>query len=104
MKKRVGEKVQRQMEKEARRKRSEKRAVLSLLENKSLLGLFKAVEQKWARQWRLADTLVKREDLWHKLRGLDAVYVEMKARIDRGTAQENLDREHNIRSRAGAAI
>jgi len=98
MPKRVGEKVQQKLAQEARRKRTEKRAVLTLLENKSLLGLFKAVEGKWTRQWRLADTPAKREDLWYKLRGLDALYVEMKARIDRGTAQEKLDQAVRART------
>jgi len=69
----------------------EKRAVLSLVQNRSLFELFKAVEAKWTKRWRLSKTQAEREDCWALLHGLDALYVEMKARIDRGTVQEQQD-------------
>lgn len=103
MRRRVGKPDQQVMAREAARKRAEKRAVLTLLENKSLLALFKAIEAKWNRALRLADTTAKREDLWFKLHGLDALYVEMKARIDRGTAQDKLDQAVRARSEQGPA-
>lgn len=69
----------------------EKRAVVSLLQNRSLFELFKALEAKFNKQWRLGKTTAEREEVFYRLRGLDALYVEMKSRIDRGTAQEHQD-------------
>lgn len=97
MKKRVGS------EQDARQKLREKRAVLTLLQNQTLVDLLKAVDKKFTRQMRNATTPADREAAWHKLHGLDALYVEMQARIDRGTSQEKLDQSVSARSESGAA-
>jgi hypothetical protein len=81
--------------------RAEKRAVLSLIQNRTLVELFKAVDEKYVRKMRTADQVIDRERAWAVLRALDALYLEMKSRIDRGTAQEKTDQA--IRARQEAA-
>jgi hypothetical protein len=71
--------------------RDEKRAVLSLIQNRTLIELFKDVDKKYVKKMRAADNVADRERSWAILRALDALYLEMKSRIDRGTAQEKID-------------
>lgn len=97
MRKRVGS------PKEAAKRVREKRAVLTLIQNRTLIDLFKAVDKKFTREMRTARTPADREAAWHKVHGLDALYVEMQARIDRGTSQEKLDQSVTARSESGAA-
>jgi len=96
MAKRVGD------PKAAHKAREQKRAVLSLIQNRTLVELFRSVDDKYVRKMRAADNVNDRERAWAVLRALDALYVEMKARIDRGTAQEKTDQAIRQRREAGA--
>ena len=95
MAKRVGD------PKAAPRAREQKRAVLSLIQNRTFIELVKTVDEKYVRRMRTAEQLADREHAWSILRGLDALYLEMKSRIDRGTAQEKLDQALRQRREAG---
>ncbi len=95
MPKRVGD------PKAADRAREQKRAVVSLIQNRTLIDLFKAVDEKYVRKMRTANEPKEREAAWAILRGIDALYLEMKSRIDRGTAQEKLDQALRQRRDAG---
>jgi len=95
MTKRVGD------PKAAPRAREQKRAVVSLLQNRTLVELFKAVDEKYTRKMRAAEKLDDRNHAWAILRGLDAVYFEMKSRIDRGTMQEKADQALRKRRESG---
>ncbi len=87
--------------KAAHKAREEKRAVVSLIQNRTLIELFKAVEEKYVRKMRAASELKDREAAWAILRAVDALYLEMKSRIDRGTAQEKLDQALRQRRDSG---
>jgi len=68
-----------------------KRVAVSITQNDGLMELFAAMEKQTIKAGMQAKTPQEREDMWSKLRGLYALYAELKMRIEIGTALEKAD-------------